>query len=357
MEILIKIIIDAGMIVGIFSGIVIIKLSAKKKAHSVFLVVLLMALSFSILHTTYIRSYVESAVGNSRLGYEPTILLFGPLLYLYIPAIHTKAISFKRVMKHAALFFEFFALMVILNVLHKSDISLEVARNIDFCLWAISLLQLGFYIHYIKGKIRVYENNIFEEFSNTTNKSLSWVNYYLYIFMGIVILIITFHSIGIIHNLPISYESFYALIISLSVFIIGYRGITQKPVVLSFEAAHTILTEGDEILTLKIQLEAYMAKNKPYLNSEITLSDLSAKLIMNRNELSSLINQHFGINFSAYINKYRVEEAKELLARTGSLNVLEIGYESGFSSKSSFNAAFKKFTGLTPSEYRKTISI
>jgi len=64
------------------------------------------------------------------------------------------------------------------------------------------------------------------------------------------------------------------------------------------------------------------------------------------------LNTGFGENFYAFVNRYRVEEAKQLLTtRVKALSMLGIAYEAGFRSKTTFNNAFKKHTGLSPSQY------
>ena len=68
--------------------------------------------------------------------------------------------------------------------------------------------------------------------------------------------------------------------------------------------------------------------------------------------LSHVINASFNQNFRDFINSYRIEESKSRLVQDD-MNILNIAYEVGFNSKSAFNTAFKKFTGMTPKEYRK----
>ena len=72
--------------------------------------------------------------------------------------------------------------------------------------------------------------------------------------------------------------------------------------------------------------------------------------------LSQVINAHTGLNFYDFISQYRIEEAKKILSEPfTNKTVLEVLYEVGFNSKSSFNTAFKKFTGVTPTHYKKEI--
>jgi AraC-like DNA-binding protein len=101
-------------------------------------------------------------------------------------------------------------------------------------------------------------------------------------------------------------------------------------------------------------LTEYMTYEQPWSQPELTLSELASALDVNSHHLSQIINSEFGKSFACYVNEYRVQSACQRLANEkNSASILDIAMESGFSSKSSFNAAFKKFTGLTPSEFRR----
>ena len=131
-----------------------------------------------------------------------------------------------------------------------------------------------------------------------------------------------------------------------------------------------LIKEGDSIPTsletsvskpdpeLINRLLNYMQEKKPYLDAELTLSSLAKDLSISRSQLSALINEGMGDNFYDFINKYRVEEVKRLMVdpQVKNYNLLGIALEAGFKSKSTFNLIFKRFTGLTPTEYRKNLS-
>ncbi len=104
--------------------------------------------------------------------------------------------------------------------------------------------------------------------------------------------------------------------------------------------------------TLK-QLLSYMDNGAPYLEPSLNLKKLSEVLNIQYNHLSQIINEKLNQNSNDFINKYRIEAAKKMLSEDRKKSVLDIAYECGFYSKSVFNTAFKKFTGLTPSQYRK----
>jgi len=105
------------------------------------------------------------------------------------------------------------------------------------------------------------------------------------------------------------------------------------------------------------QVRAYMQVKKPYQNPELTLTQLAADIGIHPNYLSQVINERAQLNFSDFINGYRVEEVKENIVRGRhkQYTLLALALESGFNSKASFNRAFKKFTQQTPSQYCKTL--
>ncbi|GAA4238909.1 hypothetical protein GCM10022291_31180 [Postechiella marina] len=103
------------------------------------------------------------------------------------------------------------------------------------------------------------------------------------------------------------------------------------------------------------KLKAYMATEAPYLDASLSVQSLSDQVGIPPRELSILINQELNQHFFDFINSFRIEKAKEILENPAKnkQTVLEILYEVGFNSKSSFNTAFKKHTGNTPTSYRK----
>lgn len=106
-----------------------------------------------------------------------------------------------------------------------------------------------------------------------------------------------------------------------------------------------------------IKLKNYMIDKKPFLNPYVTIQEISKDLQIPTRELSVLINHTLGQHFFDFVNTYRIENAKKILKdhAKSKETILEILYEVGFNSKSSFNTAFKKHTGFTPTEYRKTL--
>jgi AraC-like DNA-binding protein len=103
------------------------------------------------------------------------------------------------------------------------------------------------------------------------------------------------------------------------------------------------------------ELLLYMQSNKPYLEPELTLEQLASKLSLKPRALSQAINEILGQNFYDFINRYRIDEASRLLThpKDEKITILEVLYEVGFNSKSSFNTLFKKYKGLTPTEFKK----
>jgi AraC-like DNA-binding protein len=103
------------------------------------------------------------------------------------------------------------------------------------------------------------------------------------------------------------------------------------------------------------ELINYMEREKVYINPDLTLPNLAEEINISRNHLSYIINKYAGLNFFDFINTYRIEEAKKIILNTqdNNMNILDIAFDSGFKSKSTFNKIFKKYTNKTPSDFRK----
>lgn len=115
------------------------------------------------------------------------------------------------------------------------------------------------------------------------------------------------------------------------------------------------LRDAERVAAIKTQLLEFMESEKPYLNVALTIFDIAKELDINNKYISQVINQDLGVNFISFINGYRVEEAQKLLLdpTKGNYTIEGLAEMAGFKSKSTFNTAFKKITGKTPSQYRK----
>lgn len=112
-----------------------------------------------------------------------------------------------------------------------------------------------------------------------------------------------------------------------------------------------ILEESSQIYQKLIE---YFESEKPYLNSNLRFDDVTVQVRANRKTISDLIQQHLGMNFSTFVNNYRIKEVLMLLALPELKNykIEAIAKQAGFGSKAAFYAAFSQATGTRPSEFR-----
>ena len=104
------------------------------------------------------------------------------------------------------------------------------------------------------------------------------------------------------------------------------------------------------------KIRDFMMKQKPYLDSELSLVQLAEKLAIPRNRLSQILNEYFHQNFYDFLNSYRVDEVKTIMRNGGETNnFLHSAFAAGFNSKATFYTAFKRLTGMNPSEYQSSL--
>lgn len=110
--------------------------------------------------------------------------------------------------------------------------------------------------------------------------------------------------------------------------------------------------------TLAARIEYYMQQHRPYRDEDLTLAKLAQHFEVPPRYLSQAINENFSCNFFDFVNNYRVNEARQMLTSETYRDhkIYEIMYDVGFRSRSSFNAAIKKHTGLSPKAYREKFS-
>jgi AraC-like DNA-binding protein len=173
-------------------------------------------------------------------------------------------------------------------------------------------------------------------------------------FMTVILFIIVFVKVYYPHDL-----GDYIIIVAICIFIyaISFKVIRDslffKPPLIEKKYSKSALDEESKLRILKNLDEAL--KEKYYLNPSPSLPDLAKKINTSPNYLSQVINEKLNLTFLELINKYRIEEAKQLILDENLNETIEgIGYTVGFNSKSTFHSAFKKFTGLTPSEFKNS---
>ncbi len=140
------------------------------------------------------------------------------------------------------------------------------------------------------------------------------------------------------------------IVYSLVIYYLSYKAFQLKVTDLDGNA---FKVNDDPILFDKIT--KLVIDDKLYLEPDLSLSKLSKRVGRNTQMISSVINQYAGRNFNDFINYYRIQNAKASLVNDESekYTISSIAFDMGFSSLSSFNGAFKKFEGMTPSAYRK----
>ncbi|MEW6993027.1 helix-turn-helix domain-containing protein [Colwelliaceae bacterium MEBiC 14330] len=211
-------------------------------------------------------------------------------------------------------------------------------------------------------ELRLYQKKIKDSFADIEEVDLTWLKVLIIGFLIIrvqAILVTLGYMTSIDLNVSIAYEVLGQASNFMLMFLISF--------LIFFSLRVSKLFNGIESSTIQVQdkqaidpsqvtvLSNYMKANKPYLNQLLTLDNLASQINMPARQLSQVINRHFDKNFFEFINSYRIEESKALLAQKENekVTMLEIMAQAGFNSKATFNTFFKKAVGMTPTQYRK----
>lgn len=223
------------------------------------------------------------------------------------------------------------------------------------------------FIWLIRINIKDQKLLLYQNFSNESENTLSWINHWL-LTIGIgataIILSILLADAGFF-SYSVSYSIVF-LFMDAQLVLVGIYGLKQTPIFVQklpiaelpekprIKYEKSALTDPElEIISEK--MNRVMLDDKLFLNSELSISNLAQATGFSSAQISQTLNRKIGENFFDFVNKYRVEDVKEkLLDQTNDhLSILGIAFESGFSSKSTFNKCFKRFTGITPSAFKK----
>jgi len=287
----------------------------------------------------------------------PTFPLIGPFLYLYIKSITIKDFQFRlKQLFHLVPFL----LVLIIDLLNRDNFPLSPGNRkfyITYCL-EITVILIQFLIYIIISfsfAKRLLKRSLIEKYpKENTNPypirniviiiSILWFIYVLYC---IQTYFRVYLRTGIIEAVYYSLFSYWILYNELR----GQKITAINNFITRYKSSG--LTIEDAIRYKSILLD-YMSSNELHKDHSISLGKLAKSLSMTPHALSQVINEQFSSNFNDFINSYRVEDAKKMLMDPERRNftIASIAYDSGFNTLSAFNVAFKKFTGVTPSQFR-----
>ncbi|MFV8361165.1 helix-turn-helix domain-containing protein [Flavobacterium sp. LS1P3] len=325
--------------------------------------------------TDYIQDYLDLMIFRWTI-----CLLAMPLFYLYVLSVCYS--DFRLKWKHLV------HLLPILLVNLVFIPRLYLASNADMKLLSgdlehmpeIYLIQILIefqYVFYIVSAFLILKKYREIYLENYTNPSTST---YKYLFQMTTVFLIA-HGLVALKNL-LRYSDYRQMFLWLNV-VVGsvalfitcwlvmkalnhpelFRGINSrlqltKDILPEVEEKTASKNVQDDAVSSQISiLKQYMAQKEPFLDPSLTIQELANQIDIPVRDLSVLINHHMDQHFFDFVNEYRIQKAMGILKdqSRSQLTVLEILYEVGFNSKSSFNTSFKKHTNLTPTAYRNAL--
>jgi AraC-like DNA-binding protein len=364
-----------GLAQSLFA-IILVLIKRPKNISNILLSVWLFTIFIKLL-LTYLETNVSRLFFN-KMGMLIVPMLFGPLLYLYVKSLVSKHYRFRKREWLHFLPFALFAIYALIFSTQKQVYNINFFEKDGFLAERI-VFGLSFYLSIsIYGILTLihlhrYRMHVKDLYSFSSEKvTLRWVMFVTILFTVVYILVISagIFNIFIINREIIEPELFSAFGLTLLSFAVSIYGYRQTGGVIDlqdeWQTAETARSEikpkyersslSDEDIDRYLgQITAYMEKEKPYLDGELTIQDVSDQLGISKHHITQVINTRLIKNFYAFINEYRIGEVKRRLLdpKYRHLKIMSIAYDSGFNSKSSFNTIFKSATGMTPSQYLK----
>lgn len=241
--------------------------------------------------------------------------------------------------------------------------------NIDAVFSFCNVLLFFFYLQHFFKIYATYHSWSANHYSNLPLLSISWIrNFLMAYFICIVVdvsLTIMELSIGAQYD-----QMWWAYLANFGlVYYISIYGLYNRPIkTLDFDISKISLVENKteepsplptfsegEINHWKQTIQTFVETTHPYLNPELRLAELAQHFNLNVSHLSTLINLCFNQNFNDLINTYRIETFIQKVneGQLQQFTLTSIAYDSGFNSKTTFNRAFKKYTGVSPTDFLK----
>jgi len=299
----------------------------------------------------------------------PFIMTFAPSVFLYIKSslkpqqkfFLKNAIHFIPVLVFILLSF----LYVDFSEIKKINFNFFNLSNFWLFLMftPITIILAFFYIFFSFKMFASFKKKIKQNFSYTDDIDLKWLKIILIIVstswaMLFVVAIIVGSNSGNVFTV-------YKIVLfslTLVVFLIAFFGFKQSNVFVSSTEKNDDKKNKNKKIVKEFngdvkKLLNFMEKEKPFLENKLTLKKLANLLDWHPHYLSKIINDQLEKNFFEFVNNYRVEEFKNQLQKNKNYTILSVAFDSGFNSKSSFNRIFKDFTGITPSDFKKSVEL
>lgn len=293
-----------------------------------------------------------------------------PLLYLFVQALCYRDFRLRwSSLIHAAPAAAFTLFAFTANAIAYSGIRVGPVRFDEFVVnhywdifWTCNLLQILVYIIAIGFEVIRYRRQLADSFSSVRRFNLQWLIALLLV-LALHWTFVVFRSV--VSLLDLGWTDVTALVdlFSITIFLVFTTILVIKAMVHtqlfpgiaeSRKPADSPLSQA-ELHNLSHQLAHIMQSEEPHLRPELCIDDLATALSIPVWQLSRVINSVHRQNFFNFVNSRRVQVAQDLLSNPANnqKTILHILHASGFNSKSTFNDAFKRHAGMTPSQYRK----
>jgi len=343
-----------------------------KERQNIFFKVLLLLLLIHFAGELFIYSGAYSYAPALAGAQFPFRVLLGPALYFYAHATMSPDKAIDKRMSALALSGPILVLLVMLPFIFlitpAEKLALADPSTRDPELWQIALftclsatfLFITFTILFLVAALKLHNSHrqqLMERFSEIEQRSLDWFRPILVIWGAAWLMYAIEFSLSALgwfwFGSGILFPVFEA--VALAVFI--QKALSQKVLKESEKGLprasqnRTALLSAEKMQLIASKLEHAMKEDKLFLQDNLSLNKLSESISESENHISETLSQFLHTKFFQFVNGFRVEEAKQVLQNSDKL-ITTIAFDVGFNSKSTFNTAFKKIVGYSPSAYR-----
>ncbi|WP_034060621.1 AraC family transcriptional regulator [Lacinutrix jangbogonensis] len=336
--------------IGVFNGFIasfyFLFFSKQKRIQNSFFGLLLLMLSLRIGKSVYI---IFTDIANrdlliAQIGLSACFLIGISLFYYLKSSIENKKVTPQIWKIHYGILVAIIFLVGTLKPYRTHvDFWHQYFIHFIYTIWGIYLILSGYILKDVFKKL----------FTKNTKCTTSEV-WLVAVFVG-NILIFSAYMVGYFYLYLVGTITFSVVFYALLIFLLFKKNRDNIFQDIPEKYAAKKINEPEAEMLIQ-ELSTLMHTKALFKNSDVKLKDLAEELKISKHHLSQLLNDNLGKSFAQYINALRIEEAKRLLLENSQFTLEAIGFEAGFSSKSTFYATFKRIIGQTPAEFKKQFS-